>query len=137
MYHTALKLSLLGWNVMPTARNARCVDLITYNEDATRMLGIQVKSLSKRDPVFLGSNLEKVMGDWWVIVTDIASEARITFIMKPDEVRGAAHTNQNQTTGKLSYWLEPKDYRKAEFQEAWRRIGHGGLDQTDYPHERL
>jgi hypothetical protein len=61
------KLSGLGWNVMPTARNARGVDIIAYNADASHFIGIQVKTLSKRNPVPLGSSLDKCMGDFWVI----------------------------------------------------------------------
>jgi hypothetical protein len=33
----------LGWNVMPTARNARGVDVIAYSADASRFVGVQVK----------------------------------------------------------------------------------------------
>ncbi len=41
LYYCCYKLSLLGWNVMPTARNARGVDLIAYSADASRFLGIR------------------------------------------------------------------------------------------------
>ena len=60
LYYCCYHLSLLGWNVMPTARNARGVDIIAYSQDATRKLAIQVKALSKRHPVPLGTSLEKV-----------------------------------------------------------------------------
>lgn len=44
LYYCCYKLSLLGWNVMPTARNARGVDIIAYSRGAEpRFLGIQVK----------------------------------------------------------------------------------------------
>ena len=42
LYYCCYKLSLLGWNVMPTARNARGVDIIAYSSDASRFQGIQV-----------------------------------------------------------------------------------------------
>ncbi len=51
LYHCCYRLSLLGWNAMPTARNARGVDIIAYNQDASRFIGVQVKSLSRRNPV--------------------------------------------------------------------------------------
>lgn len=38
LYYCCYRLSLMGWNVMPTARNARGVDLIAYNHDASRMI---------------------------------------------------------------------------------------------------
>src|SRR3989339_1700810 len=87
LYYTCFKLSCLGWNVMPTARNARGVDIIAYSQDATRKLAIQVKALSKRNPVPLGTSLEKVMGDFWVIVNKVASSTPSAFILLPSEVK--------------------------------------------------
>jgi hypothetical protein len=40
LYWCCYKLSLLGWNVMPTARNARGVDIIACSSDASRFKGI-------------------------------------------------------------------------------------------------
>jgi len=54
----------MGWNVMPTSRNARGIDIIAYSIDAERLLKVQVKALSKRNPVPIGASLEKVMGDF-------------------------------------------------------------------------
>ena len=48
LYFTCYHLSLLGWNAMPTARNARGIDIVAYSRDGKRYLGLQVKSLSKR-----------------------------------------------------------------------------------------
>lgn len=31
MYYACYRLSRMGWNVMPTARNARGIDIIAYN----------------------------------------------------------------------------------------------------------
>ncbi|GIU78573.1 MAG: hypothetical protein KatS3mg005_1811 [Bryobacteraceae bacterium] len=73
LYYCCYRLSLLGWNVMPTARNARGVDIIAYNQDASRFIGVQVKSLSKRNPVPLGTSLDRIMGDFWIIVNELAS----------------------------------------------------------------
>jgi hypothetical protein len=33
LYDTCYHLSLLGWNVMPIARNARGVDIIAYSQE--------------------------------------------------------------------------------------------------------
>ena len=55
MYYVCYQLSRRGLNAMPTARNARGVDVIAYDRGATRMIALQVKTLSKRDPVPLGS----------------------------------------------------------------------------------
>lgn len=51
LYYVCYRLSCLGWNVMPTARNAKGVDILIYNYDASVTRSIQVKALSKRSPV--------------------------------------------------------------------------------------
>jgi hypothetical protein len=92
-WHCCYRLSLLGWNVMPTARNARGVDIIAYSGDASRFIGVQVKALSKRSPVPLGLSLDKCMGDFWIIVTKATSEPA-TYILTPSEVRANAHRGE-------------------------------------------
>ena len=42
LYYVCYKLSLCGWNVLPTSRNAKGIDIVAYNQDATRTLTIQV-----------------------------------------------------------------------------------------------
>ena len=86
LYFVAYRLSQMGWNVMPTARNARGIDLLAYDATANSKLGIQVKTLSKHGAVPLGiKGLDNLLGDWWVIVAKVATKAEC-FIMKPDEV---------------------------------------------------
>ncbi len=100
LYYCCYKLSLLGWNVMPTARNARGVDIVAYNKGASRFIGVQVKALSKRNPVPLGNTLEKVMGDFWVVVNKVAS-APSAFIMLPEEVKHLA--KKGEKGGRISF----------------------------------
>jgi len=126
LYYCCYKLSLLGWNVMPTARNARGVDIIAYCSDASRFMGIQVKALSKRSPVPLGTLLDKCMGDFWVVINKVASAAPQAFILLPAEVKALAHRGEKDD--QVSFWLQPNDYEQTQFREAWERIGHGGLD---------
>jgi hypothetical protein len=120
LFYCCYKLSLLGWNVMPTSRNARGVDIVAYNSDATRFIGVQVKTLSKRDPVPLGTSLEKVIGDFWIVVHKVGTSPT-AFILLPSEVRN--HAGRNEKDGKISYWLSPRDYDKELFREKWDRIG--------------
>jgi hypothetical protein len=125
LYHCCYRLSLLGWNVMRTARNVRGVDIIAYSADASRFVGVQVKALSKRSPVPLGTSLDKIMGDFWVIINRIVSRSPSAFILLPSEVRERAHRGEKD--GRVSYWLQPGDYERDPFREAWERIGHGGV----------
>ncbi len=122
LYFTCFHLSLLGWNAMPTARNARGIDIIAYSRNGSRFLGLQVKALSKRNPVPLGSSLDKLMGDFWVIVNNIATDPTV-FILRPSEVRELAHRGEKD--GRVSYWLQPTAYDAEAFRGAWHRIGRG------------
>ena len=122
LYYVCYKLSRFGWNVMPTARNARGIDIIAYNKEGSKFIGIQVKTLSKRNPVPLGKSLENVMGDYWIIVNDALKEPN-TFILLPKEVKKSAHKGEKE--GRVSYWLQPSAYDIESFKEAWDRIGVG------------
>ena len=120
LYLACYELSQRGWNVMPTARNTRGVDIIAYDADATSFRGLQVKALSKKAPVPLGLSLDNVMGDFWIIINNLATEPQ-SYIMTPDEVRKRARRGEKD--GRVSFWLQPKDYAVEEFKDAWERIG--------------
>lgn len=120
LYYVCYQLSRLGWNVMPTARNARGVDIIAYDRDCSRFVGVQVKALSKRAPVPLGRNLDNITGDFWIIVNSVATEPR-AFVMQPTEVKNLAHRGEKD--GRVSYWLQPASYDTEKFAERWSRIG--------------
>ncbi|MEM8864822.1 MAG: hypothetical protein AAGF31_04680 [Planctomycetota bacterium] len=122
LYFTCYHLSLLGWNVMPTVRNARGIDAIVYSRNAERYASIQIKALSKRNPVPLGKSLEKIMGDCWVIVNNVVTDPT-PYILLPDEIRSMAHRGEKD--GRVSYWLQPKSYATDKFLSAWSRIGRG------------
>lgn len=119
LYYVCYKLSRFGWNVMPTARNARGIDIIAYSKEGSKFIGIQVKTLSKRNPVPLGKSLEKVMGDYWIIVNDALKEPN-AFILLPKEVKELAHKGEKE--GRVSYWLQPNAYDIESFKEAWHRL---------------
>ncbi len=124
LYYCCYRLSLLGWNVMPTSRNARGVDIVAYRRDASHFIGVQIKALSKRNPVPLGPSLDKLMGDYWVILNMVASPKPAAFILLPSEVR--EHARRNEKGGKESYWLQPADYEQTPYREAWVRVNSGG-----------
>jgi hypothetical protein len=122
LYYACYRLSRMGWNVMPTARNARGMDIIAYNSDGSRFIGVQVKALSKRNPVPIGTSLDKIMGDFWVIVNNVTNNPS-AFVLLPAEVKERAHRGEKD--GRVSYWLQPSSYDRAEFREAWDRICRG------------
>ena len=104
---------------MPTARNARGIDIVAYDKGGEEYVGVQVKALSKRAPVPLGTDLDKIMGDYWVIINNIITSPN-AFIMLPGEVKELAHRGEKE--GRVSYWLQPKAYEHESFHEAWGRI---------------
>ncbi len=120
LYFVCYELSKLGWNVMPTARNAKGIDLVAYNQTADRFIAVQVKALSKKNPVPLGNTLDKIMGDFWVIVNNLEGAPGV-YVMTPEEVRVRAHRGEKE--GRVSYWLQPKSYILADFSGRWDRIG--------------
>jgi hypothetical protein len=123
LYYVCYRLSCQGWNVMPTARNAKGVDVLIYNHDASRKLSIQVKALSKRDPVPLGTKLEHFFADFVVVCRHVLKEKPECFILTPDEVRRLAHRGEKD--GRVSFWLQPRAYEAEVYREAWDRIGLG------------
>jgi hypothetical protein len=124
LYYTCYKLSCLGWNVMPTARNAKGVDIVAYNQSGSRFIGIQVKALAKRNPVPLGTSFDKIMGDFWVILYDVGDKPKV-FVLKPEEIKDRAIRREKE--GKVSCWLETSSYEVEDFREAWHRIGKGDI----------
>jgi len=121
LYFVCYQLSLRGWNVMPTARNARGVDILAYNHDASRMLSIQVKALSKKYPVPLGPSTERLMGDYFVVCCNLGLSQPECFILRPAEVKARAHRGEKE--GRVSFWLQPKAYAVDQYREAWDQLG--------------
>lgn len=124
LFYVCYRLSRLGWNVMPTARNARGIDVLIYSQDASRTQTIQVKTLSRRNPVPLNNKLDHLFANF-VIVCVIREEPEKPecFVLTPEEVRRLAHRGEKD--GRVSFWLQPRAYRTDEFREKWERIGSG------------
>lgn len=121
LYYVCYRLSTAGWNVMPTARNARGIDIVIYDAAGKRFASVQVKALSNPAPVPLGSHLDHLFADHFVICRRALSDRPECFVMTPAEVRERAH--KGEKNGKVSFWLQPKSYE--EFRERWDRICSG------------
>ena len=123
LYYVCYRLSLYGWNVMPTARNAKGVDVIIFNQNASRKISLQIKTLSKRNPVPLGAHLENFIADYIVICVRNYPDDPICFVMIPDEVKNLAYRGEKNE--RISYWLQPSAYDTDAYKEQWKRIGSG------------
>ncbi|WP_205678511.1 hypothetical protein [Brevundimonas vesicularis] len=128
--YASWQLSRRGWHVMPTIRNARGSDLIVTDEDETTFFGVQSKALKNRSPVPLGKDTSELRSEWWIITTHANADQPVCFILRNDEVRALASTDKNGAGGR---WLEPRDYDKDEFREAWHRLN---ATPTDHKAQR-
>ncbi len=123
LYYVCYRLARLGWNVIPTARNARGVDILVYSVDATKKLSVQVKALSKSNPVPLGTHTDAIFGDYFIVCRRVVTDSPECFVLTPTEVKALAHRGEKD--GRVSYWLQPRDYAKDCFRDRWERIGAG------------
>ncbi|MBA7493141.1 hypothetical protein ES702_03696 [subsurface metagenome] len=121
LYYVCYKLSKRGWNVLPTSRNARGVDVVIYSQDAIRTHTIQIKALSKRDPVPLGSNIQNLIAEYLIICRGVSDDKPEVFLAKISGIKSRIHDRRKGD--KLSYWLEPKDYE--DLKDNWGIIGNG------------
>ncbi len=103
---------------MPTVRNARGSDLIVTDAEETVFFGIQSKALNKRNAVPLGTSLDSLRSEWWIITTHANSDSPICYILTLDEVKQRASQDKNGG----AYWLEPRAYDQEIFREAWGRL---------------
>ena len=104
LYYVCYQLSLRGWNVMPTSRNAKGVDIVAYSDDGSRKLTFQVKALSKRHAVSLGKNLSNWNADFLVVCRYVQKEKPECFILSPDDVK--QHCHPSGKDDKLAFWLD-------------------------------
>jgi hypothetical protein len=123
LYYVCYELSKRGWNVLPTSRNARGVDIVIYSQKARRKLTIQVKSLRKRNPAPLGDNPENLFADYLIICRNVLEERPEVFIMRMEDVKKGEIIHEGIKNGKKSYWIQPKSYEK--FRDRWNIIGDG------------
>ena len=123
LHYVCYRLSRFGWNVMPTTRNAKGIDILVYSQDASRTFTIQVKSLSRRSPVPLGNNLDNLFANYVIVCRKVIEETPECFILTPEEIRRLVH--KGEKNGKISFWLHPREYETEKFHENWARIGSG------------
>ncbi len=60
---------------------------------ALHKVSIQVKTLSKKNPVPLGTSLDKIMGDFWVVVNNVRTSPA-AYVLAPAQVRRLAHRGE-------------------------------------------
>ena len=124
LYHVCYKLSELGWNAMPTARNAAGVDILCINEEGDQMISVQVKGRSKRASLGIPPSRDKIMGDFWIVVTEFDYGAPTCYILLPDEIEKGRSSRTNKS-GKIVHYFNLKKDNIEPSKEKWKRIGSG------------
>jgi len=132
LFYVAYKLSAMGWNVLPTSRNAKGIDIVAYSEDFKVIRKIQVKSFRKLEAVSFGKNKEVLPADFYVMISYVCTNPE-AYILTPEDVDSLLTQNN------AGYWLqikgpkrEPeKGFKKEEFKEKWDKIGYGWANSTD------
>lgn len=109
LYYASYWLSIFGWNVLPTSRNAKGVDLFIYSQDGLKKLSIQIKTLSKPNTVSLGGNLDNIISDYFIICARNYPDSPDCYILKTAEIKGIAYRCGKDRD---SFWLQRKDYEK-------------------------
>jgi hypothetical protein len=119
LYLVCYELTKRGWNVLPTSRNAKGVDIVIYNQDASEKHTVQVKALSRRSAAGMGTSDQPLIADFLIVCTNVLQDDPRVFVLPGTE---AARLVQASGTGsKFSCWLEPAAYEP--FEDAWDLIG--------------
>lgn len=116
LFFVCHRLSQLGWNAMPTSRNARWVDVMCFSLGGKRKLLLQVKSLSwRKPPVPLGKDVENFMGDF--LGYRHRDDSRKTNLLHSYPETSQGHGSQGQKDHRISYWLPRTRYAVEKFCE--------------------
>lgn len=105
LYYVCYRLSRLGWNVLPTSRNARGVDIVVYDQKGKRRHTIQVKTLSTENNIPLGSDSSPLLADYLVICRNVSIEPEL-FVAEMAEARHAAINHKG------GLWIPTPRYEK-------------------------
>jgi hypothetical protein len=124
LFYTCYQLSLLGWNVMPTSRNARGIDILIYSHDAKKKHTIQVKT---RSEVPSTVSLDAGVCADFVVIVNLSSESPESFILKKFHVKKLARLQSEGEKKKMCLVLARRRYANKRFREKWKQhIGKGG-----------
>ena len=134
LYHVARELSLVGWNVMPTVRNARGADLYAASSDERTIRPIQIKTHSGRpEDTRLGVDTDHLVTPWWVFVVYARTEDISCYVFSIDEIQTLKVRDPGTRSGKEEierlFWFPRKLYTPSgqneikEARNAWHRLG--------------
>ncbi|MBR4737715.1 MAG: HNH endonuclease [Rhodocyclaceae bacterium] len=116
------QLVSLGWDVELPERKGQL--LIARSKDGTRSIEIKVNASRTHTDVKIGSSLDVVTGDFWVLVNDVATSSPTAFVLPLQEAKERT-AKDPRSRDNAGYWLTSRVYRQEQFREAWGQIGRG------------
>lgn len=110
LYVVCAELSKMGFNVMPTARNAKGVDIVGY-DDYGKAFTVQVKTLTKCNAIPLSGGANHLMADYFVVVV-LEGKWKNIYIWTRKEMSCAEISVFTGKDSKEQHWLESKVWTK-------------------------
>lgn len=106
---------------MPTARNAKGVDVIGY-DNAGNAFTVQVKTLTKRNAIPLSGNGSHLMADYFIVVV-LEGKMQGAYVWTREEMRKANISTFDGKNDKKQLWFEAKNWTKETgARDAWDKI---------------
>lgn len=124
LYLICYKLSRRGWNVLPTSRNAKGIDILAYGNNSEKILTIQAKGYTRIEAIGPFIKNADPIADFYMAACFVYQEPKI-YVLTKEEVKGRLKLHDEK------YWLERVDYEKPEFLENWEKIGYGFADPEE------
>lgn len=127
LHFVAFMLSRRGFNLAITARNSKGADILIYNDECDSVKTIQVKSVTDRYSVNVGSAKDKeivpqLICDYWIFV-NLGYASPRCYIFTRDEAQAIVKRNYNAgKDDKFNWWLQRADIYLPEFEEKWEKI---------------
>ena len=140
VFYACYRLSLLGWNALPTVRNAKGPDIIPVNDK--KILGIRVSTQSGATDISMDSkNYDDPSIDYWIILLNARKDdqprSNAYIISKNDIISGmnickkGENSSENlvyhdtpKEDGTITYWINENFLLKKNhgYSEAWQTL---------------
>ena len=104
-------------------RNTAGIDIVAYSLNGRRTITIQVRSLTRRNPVPMRKTT--IPYDYLIIVRKILSDKPEIFILTKEGAGNKTKVTRGRR-GETQYRLEYKDYE--EYKDKWDIIGVGSSE---------
>src|SRR5262249_28793615 len=84
-------------------------------------MAVQVKGLSDVAAAKIGTSLDRVTADFWIVVTNLRGDGTeaVSYVLTRAEVLALAKRDEG---GKQNYWLDAVRYRSEAFRGRWDRL---------------